>query len=68
MNLSVQKLSVIVALSSVLMTGCVTERTYSGTDVPVTEREFDNSAAARQRVQLGLMYLQKVTANRLSII
>ncbi|QLE86221.1 MULTISPECIES: type IV pilus biogenesis/stability protein PilW [Shewanella] len=59
MNLSVQKLSVIVALSSVLMTGCVTERTYSGTDVPVTEREFDNSAAARQRVQLGLMYLQK---------
>ncbi|KIO36346.1 type IV pilus biogenesis/stability protein PilW [Shewanella sp. cp20] len=52
-------LTLLVILTSTLMSGCVTERTYSGTDVPVQERTFDNVAAARQRVQLGLTYLQK---------
>ncbi len=51
--------SILILLTSVMVSGCVTERTYSGTDVPVAERDFDNVAAARQRVQLGLSYLQR---------
>ncbi|WP_345856098.1 type IV pilus biogenesis/stability protein PilW [Shewanella algae] len=39
--------------------GCVTERTYAGTDIPVSERQFDKIAAAKERTQLGLTYLQK---------
>ncbi|MGE6648291.1 type IV pilus biogenesis/stability protein PilW [Shewanella colwelliana] len=53
------KFSILLILTSIMMSGCVTERTYSGTDVPVTERAFDNVTAARQRVQLGLTYLKK---------
>lgn len=53
------KMVLLISLTSLMMSGCVTERTYSGTDVPVTERAFDNVSAARQRVQLGLTYLQK---------
>lgn len=41
------------------LTACVSERTYTGTDVPVAEREFDNVEAAKQRAHLGLTYLQK---------
>jgi type IV pilus assembly protein PilF len=44
---------------SLLATGCVTERTYSGTDTKVTERQFDKVAAARERTQLGLTYLRR---------
>ena len=39
--------------------GCVTERTYAGTDTPVTARKFDRIAAAQERSQLGLAYLRK---------
>lgn len=39
-------LSLAIALS-LLVTGCVTERTYSGTDIPVSERKLDKVAAAR---------------------
>ncbi|MCE9679223.1 type IV pilus biogenesis/stability protein PilW [Shewanella sp. AS1] len=59
MTLEKPKISLLIILTSLLVSGCVTERTYSGTDVPVKERAFDNVSAARQRVQLGLSYLQK---------
>ncbi|WP_417762136.1 type IV pilus biogenesis/stability protein PilW [Shewanella sp.] len=39
--------------------GCVTERTYAGTDTPVAERKFDRTSAALERSQLGLAYLRK---------
>ncbi|QYJ79833.1 type IV pilus biogenesis/stability protein PilW [Shewanella acanthi] len=51
-------LSLAIALS-LFTTGCVTERTYSGTDVPVSERKLDKVAAARERMQLGLTYLNR---------
>ncbi|QDF66498.1 type IV pilus biogenesis/stability protein PilW [Shewanella sp. SNU WT4] len=41
------------------LSGCVTEQTYSGTDIQVKQRTFDPVAAAKERVQLGLTYLQK---------
>lgn len=44
---------------SFAVTGCVTERTYSGTDIPVSERKLDKVAAARERMQLGLTYLNR---------
>ncbi|MEI6859182.1 MAG: type IV pilus biogenesis/stability protein PilW [Shewanella sp.] len=53
------KLSLLLMLFSNLLTGCVSQRVYSGTDTPVTEIEFNNIAAAKQRAQLGLMYLHK---------
>ncbi|BAJ01344.1 fimbrial biogenesis and twitching motility protein, putative [Shewanella violacea DSS12] len=37
----------------------MSERVYTGTDIPVAERTFDNVAAAKQRAQLGLTYLQR---------
>lgn len=44
---------------SLMTTACVTERTYSGTDIPVSERKLDTVAAARERTQLGLTYLNR---------
>ncbi|WP_299002805.1 type IV pilus biogenesis/stability protein PilW [uncultured Shewanella sp.] len=44
---------------AVTLVGCVTERTYVGTDKPVSETSFNGLAAAKQRVQLGLVYLRK---------
>ncbi|MBO1273071.1 type IV pilus biogenesis/stability protein PilW [Shewanella sp. 4t3-1-2LB] len=38
--------------------GCVTEKTYAGTDIPVVEHKFDRNAAALERIQLGLTYLK----------
>ncbi|QYK04023.1 type IV pilus biogenesis/stability protein PilW [Shewanella zhangzhouensis] len=49
----------LIAILSGLVTGCVTEQTYSGTDIPVSERTFDKVAAAKERTQLGLTYLQR---------
>lgn len=51
-------LSLILVLSAGV-TGCVTEQTYSGTDIQVSERKFDKVGAAKERTQLGLMYLQR---------
>ncbi|GIU09689.1 type IV pilus biogenesis/stability protein PilW [Shewanella sp. MBTL60-112-B2] len=59
MNQSKLVLPLVLILSSVMTTGCVTQDTYAGTDTPVSERKVDKVAAARQRVQLGLTYLQK---------
>ena len=44
---------------SFMSTACVTERTYSGTDIPVSEKQMDKVAAARERTQLGLTYLRR---------
>ena len=52
-------LPLVFILSSMMTTGCVTQDTYTGTDTPVSERKINKEAAARQRVQLGLTYLQK---------
>lgn len=46
-------------LLSAFLGGCVTEHTYSGTDIPVQTRKFDKTAAARERVQLALTYLKR---------
>lgn len=48
----------IVGLLGASLSGCVTERTYTGTDIPVAERSIDKVAAARERMQLGLTYLR----------
>ena len=53
------RLTPLLILSSSLLNGCVTERVYTGTDIPVAERTFDNVSAAKQRAQLGLTYLQR---------
>jgi len=53
------RIAALTLLAMGLLSGCVSERTYSGTDIPVAQREFDNESAARQRAQLGLTYLQK---------
>ena len=52
------KFSLVLTLS-LFITGCVTERTYTGTDIPVSERKLDKVAAARERMQLGLTYLNR---------
>ncbi|MBR9728253.1 type IV pilus biogenesis/stability protein PilW [Shewanella intestini] len=54
----------VLSLLSVTLSGCVTERTYSGTDVPVVERTIDTNAAARERMQLGLKYLSRGNAEQ----
>ncbi|MDF0534833.1 type IV pilus biogenesis/stability protein PilW [Shewanella yunxiaonensis] len=51
-------LAMLAAICSTLP-GCVTEKTYAGTDIPVVEHKFDKNAAALERVQLGLTYLKK---------
>lgn len=48
-------------LSSLILitSGCVSERTYQGTNIPVAEQEINKEAAAKDRMQLGLIYLQR---------
>lgn len=41
------------------MWGCVSESTYSGTNIPVVEKGFNNILAAQKRAELGLTYLQQ---------
>ncbi|MCL1125011.1 type IV pilus biogenesis/stability protein PilW [Shewanella surugensis] len=49
----------ILLLISLSLVGCVTQRTYVGTGKPVSDTVFNGLAAAKQRVQLALMYLHK---------
>ncbi|MFT5235742.1 MAG: type IV pilus assembly protein PilF [Shewanella sp.] len=42
-----------------MLGGCVSQSTYSGTDVPVMEKKFNNVLAAQKRAQLGLTYLRR---------
>ncbi len=48
-----------IATLSLPLVGCVTERTYTGTDIPVSERTLDKQSAAKERMQLGLTYLNR---------
>ncbi|QBL10316.1 type IV pilus biogenesis/stability protein PilW [Rheinheimera sp. D18] len=55
-----QKVLIGVSLCSLLiLTGCVSEQSYVGSDKPVSERTFDNIEAARTRISLGLNYLRR---------
>lgn len=45
--------------ATVTLSACVTERTYTGTDTRVAERQLDKVGAARERMQLGLTYLKR---------
>ncbi|MDP4527919.1 type IV pilus biogenesis/stability protein PilW [Alkalimonas delamerensis] len=55
-----QKLSVsMVVVSALVLSGCVSESTYVGSDRPVQQRQVDNTEAARTRMSLGLNYLQR---------
>ncbi|GLS84041.1 type IV pilus biogenesis/stability protein PilW [Paraferrimonas haliotis] len=50
----------IVAISAaILVSGCVTQTLYSGTDQVVQEKQPNLQAAAADRVRLGLAYLQQ---------
>lgn len=55
---------VITGIVGLMLTGCVTENTYQGTDIPVAERNVDKVAAARERMQLGLTYLRRGNAEQ----
>ncbi|MCU4676990.1 type IV pilus biogenesis/stability protein PilW [Catenovulum sp. 2E275] len=46
-------------LLSITVSGCVQHKTYVGTDKPVVEKELDPVNAAKNRIALGLTYLQK---------
>ncbi len=55
-----QKVLIGISLCSLLvLTGCVSEQTYVGSDKPVSDRTFDNIEAARTRISLGLNYLRR---------
>lgn len=55
-----QKLSVsMVVMSALVLSGCVSESTYVGSERPVQQRQVDNTEAARTRMSLGLNYLQR---------
>lgn len=55
-----QKLLIGISLCSlIVLTGCVSEQSYVGSDKPVSDRTFDNIEAARTRISLGLNYLRR---------
>jgi type IV pilus biogenesis/stability protein PilW len=45
--------------SALLLTACVSEQSYKGSDKLVSDRTFDNIEAARTRISLGLNYLRR---------
>ncbi|MBE8167799.1 MAG: type IV pilus biogenesis/stability protein PilW [Shewanella sp.] len=45
--------------AAILLSACVSERTYRGSGDPVSEHKFDPVSAARERMQLGLTYLSR---------
>lgn len=49
----------IVVISAFVLSGCVSESTYVGSDRPVQQRQVNNTEAARTRMSLGLNYLQR---------
>lgn len=59
MNHRKVSMSLVILLSVTVLSGCVTQETYTGTDTPVSERKVNKVTAASKRVQLGLTYLQK---------
>jgi len=45
-------------LSTLALTGCVSESSYNGSDKPVVENKINNAGAARTRIALALQYLE----------
>lgn len=55
-----QKLPVVTALTALcLLSACVSESTYVANDRQVTQRNVDNTEAAKTRISLGLNYLRR---------
>ena len=48
----------IITISALALTGCVTENSYDGNDKPVVENKINNTGAARTRIALALEYLK----------
>ncbi|NMM42626.1 type IV pilus biogenesis/stability protein PilW [Pseudoalteromonas arctica] len=46
-----------ITISTLALTGCVTENSYDGNDKPVVENKINNTGAARTRIALALEYL-----------
>ncbi|MGO2291076.1 type IV pilus biogenesis/stability protein PilW [Pseudoalteromonas sp.] len=46
-----------ITASTLLLTGCVTENSYNGSNKPVVENAVNNVGAARTRIALALQYL-----------
>ena len=45
-------------VSTLALTGCVTENSYNGSNKPVVENKINNTGAARTRIALALQYLK----------
>lgn len=45
-------------LSTLALSGCVSESSYNGSDKPVVENKINNAGAARTRIALALQYLE----------
>lgn len=55
-----QKLPVVTALTALfILSGCVSENTIVANDRQVTQRNVDNTEAAKTRISLGLNYLRR---------
>lgn len=55
-----QKYPVVTALTALFMlSGCVSESTYVANERQVTQRNVDNTEAAKTRISLGLNYLRR---------
>jgi len=55
-----QKFPVVTALTALfILSGCVSESTYVANERQVTQRNVDNTEAAKTRISLGLNYLRR---------
>lgn len=48
----------VITTSTLLLTGCITENSYNGSNKPVVENAVNNVGAARTRIALALQYLE----------
>lgn len=48
-----------IVLLALILSGCVTQTTYKGSNNPVKEQKRDDEEIAKTRISLGLAYLQK---------
>ncbi|EWH12346.1 type IV pilus biogenesis/stability protein PilW [Catenovulum agarivorans DS-2] len=56
------KQAFIITISAALIAGCVSQKTYVGSDKPVVEKQSTPVEAAKNRIALGLTYLKKGNA------
>lgn len=47
-----------ITLSALVLSGCVTESSYNGSNKPVVKNKINNAGAARTRIALALQYLK----------